>query len=124
LVLLGAALGAALVWRLYAPLIAAAHAREADATNRLVQAWREGYTVPTAEAPEVAGPVPDALDGAVLEFIEQFDAAGAAVYAAKARRIKAENPDMASGEVVRRLERERVRVNVLDEPYMGTGAVS
>lgn len=116
--LVGAVLGAWGVQRVYAPLLASAREREAAATDRLVQAWRDGYTVPSAhgdaEAEATGG---DVLDGAVLEFVEQFDAAGAAVYSAKARRLRAEHPEMAAPEIVQRLERERARVNVLDEPY-------
>lgn len=117
LLLLGVALGGVGVYRVLSPALAAAERRASDATDRLVSAWREGYTVPDAVGTPDTAPSRPALDEAVLEFVEQFDEAGQAAWEARARRLMASDPTLTGSDVVRRLERDRTRIRVTDEPF-------
>lgn len=116
LLLLGVAVGGVGVYRVLAPAVALSERRAAEATDRLVTAWRDGYTVPDTNASDAVSARP-ALDEAVLEFVEQFDEAGQGAWEAKARRLMASDPTMTGSDLVRRLERERTRIRVTDEPF-------
>jgi hypothetical protein len=50
-----------------------AHARERAATERLVQAWRDGYTVPAPEADDTDDDDLPEWSPAIAEFLDQWE---------------------------------------------------
>lgn len=73
-------------WVLRAPLVAA-DARAREATERLLAAHRDGWIIPESESGALPPVLVERLPDPVLEYVEQFDPAGQAVYEAKARSL-------------------------------------
>lgn len=85
----GLVLGAVGVYALQLPALRDALRRAELANDRLVQAWKDGYTVPSiADGPREVVPAKP-LPKNVEEFLDQWDDEGRAHWTALARRYEA-----------------------------------
>lgn len=78
------------VHRLYLPQLARAQAEATMLRDRLLQAWRDGYTVPDAIDLARSEPAEKPVPSLVLGFLEQYDDEGRRFYEARARRLLAQ----------------------------------
>ncbi len=73
--------------KLLRPVLQEATTEARDATDRLVQAHRDGFQVPTREEVRHVDEPEPPLPPSLIDYLDQFDATGRAYYEPKARSL-------------------------------------